>query len=195
MSELHLELLYLWSKLEALPTPLPSHRNKTMTTWAAVFSEVSQELTIASNRALAMQEDLRQADAHARKLSAEIERLRGENRLILEALGMEKYRVLWRPVVEGGEMPPNGTPVLAVVRSDDSPCRRRRWVVRAKYAGKYTVDCSYLDYDGDADYCEEKDGYYWPEGWYEWNDGEEMHYMIGDTVTHWAPLPGLPEEE
>lgn len=53
-------------------------------------------------RALAeAQEEVRRADAHARTLSAEIERLRGENRLILDALGMERYRVYWRPVSDG----------------------------------------------------------------------------------------------
>lgn len=53
-------------------------------------------------RALAeAQEEVRRADAHARTLSAEIERLRGENRLILDALGMERYRVRWRPVSDG----------------------------------------------------------------------------------------------
>jgi len=55
-------------------------------------------------RALAeAQEEVRRADAHARTLSAEIERLRGENRLILDALRMERYRVYWRPVSDGFE--------------------------------------------------------------------------------------------
>lgn len=48
-----------------------------------------------------------------------------------------------------------------------------------------------------GDYDEEKDGYRIPQGWW-----ESSHYIhddhynnIDDEVTHWMPLPRLPEEE
>lgn len=130
---------------------------------------------------------------HAARLAAEIERLRGEQRLLLDALGMEKYRVRWRPVA-GGEWPPAGTPVLAVVWDGEPASSGRRHVVRAKYVPRFTTPCSSFEYDGDVDYDEESDEYYWPAGWYEWNDaGDSVHYQISDQVTHWAALPGLPE--
>lgn len=55
MSDLHLELLSLWDKLDSVPEPAPSHRNRTMTAWADAISAVRKGLTDASNRALAMQ--------------------------------------------------------------------------------------------------------------------------------------------
>lgn len=140
-------------------------------------------------RALAeAQEEVRRADAHARTLSAEIERLRGENRLLLDALGMEKYRVRWRPVADGVEMPVSGVPVLAVVQVGQN-----RRVVRATHikAGQVEAD---LDVDEAYEYDEEADTYWLNPGWYEHNLVEEMHWQITDPVTHWAPLPGLPEE-
>ena len=36
--------------------------------------------------------------------------------------------------------------------------------------------------------------YYWPQGWYEWNDQDDTHWMIVDQVTHWMPLPSGPED-
>lgn len=48
-----------------------------------------------------------------------------------------------------------------------------------------------------GDYDEEKDGYRIPQGWW-----ESSHYIhddhynnVDDEVTHWMPLPRLPEEE
>lgn len=208
MNDLHLELSQIWYELDQLPIPAPSHRNRTMTQWAAVIERVKKRLGKAGNISLALQDEnvmlqqqladaqqqLRSAANHAALLSAEIERLRSENRLILDALGMEKYRVLWRPIEQGGEWPPAGTPVLAVVWDGEPAASSLRRVVRAKYVPQFTTPCSRFEYDGDAEYHEESDEYYWPAGWYEWNDdGDSVHYRIGDWVTHWAPLPGLPE--
>lgn len=68
---------------------------------AASKAEDAAEVEIL-RRQLATAQDLNaRAAEHCKALSAEIERLRGENRLILDALGMEKYRVRWRPVSDG----------------------------------------------------------------------------------------------
>jgi len=50
------------------------------------------------------------------------------------------------------------------------------------------------DYDGDCDYSETEDKFYWPEGWYEWNLSEETHYHVDEIeITHWCELPEEPE--
>ena len=98
----------------------------------------------------------------------------------------------WRPVVEGGEMPANGTPVLAVVRVEGFVSVRR--IYRAAYVRRHTI-LDVGDFDGDSDYDAESDQYWWPEGWYEWNHAEDTHWTVDGVVTHWAPLPELPLEE
>ena len=52
--------------------------------------------------------------------------------------------------------------------------------------------------DGDYDeeylvYHEERDKYYWPEGWYEFAYESETHYKLSCPVTHWMLLPENPE--
>lgn len=61
-------------------------------------------------------------------------------------------------------------------------------VVRAVYVPPFTN--TDLDYEGDdVVYNEENDEYYWPEGWYEWNLYDDMHYRINEPVIAWMPLP------
>lgn len=43
-------------------------------------------------------------------------------------------------------------------------------------------------------YCEKDGEYYWPEGWYEWNECEETHWKIDFPVMFWMPMPELPKE-
>ena len=78
--------------------------------------------------------------------------------------------------------------VLAVYKSYG------RHVVRVVWIPKFfkVEEC---DYEGDADYHEEKDEYYWPEGWYEWSQEAEINYrLVDDKITHWMHLPELPDE-
>lgn len=197
MSDLHLAISEVWHLLDDAPSPAPSHRNRTITRWGEVMETAKKRLAGIGKRAMALEDDLALLQArlvaaqqdqhaaakHAAGLSAEIERLRQENRLILDAMGMEKYRVRWRPVVEGGELPASGAPVLAAVGEPVGTSGiRRRWVARAMYVARFTIPDN-----GD------KDMYWWPAGWYEWNESDDMHYMISGEVTHWAALPGLPE--
>ncbi len=89
----------------------------------------------------------------------------------------------WISVTE--HLPESGKPVLAQVG---------RLVIRAAYAAKFTLDEENWGWwnDGDgADYNEANDTTYWPEGWYEWNQHEEIHWSVTD-VTHWMPLPEAP---
>lgn len=64
-------------------------------------------------------------------------------------------------------------------------------VVRAYFAPKHTIE-STNDADEFADYSEEDDCYYTPEGWYECNTHEETNWQIDKQVTHWMPLPKAP---
>ena len=94
----------------------------------------------------------------------------------------------WRSVSDGVEMPVSNTPVLAVVQVNQNRC-----VVRATYIGAGQVEAD-LDVDEAYEYDEEADTYWLNPGWYEHNLVEEIHWKITYPVTHWAPLPELPEE-
>lgn len=196
---LQLMLAEIWQHLDQAAIPAPSHRNRTMTDWAARMERAKAMLVDAQNAAMDADIEMRQlaalrklnesAAAQHQALSNEIGRLRGEIRLLRDTLGMETFRVLWRSVSDGVEMPVSGTPVLAVVQEG-----QKRLIVRATYvkAGQVKAD---LDVDEAYEYDEEADTYWLKPGWYEHNLVEEMHWQISDPVTHWAPLPGLPPVE
>ncbi len=94
----------------------------------------------------------------------------------------------WIPV--GERLPEQEVPVLAFGPNSFDKARTMRAVyVRAR---THEDDGSFA---GDTDYDEAKDTYYWPEGWYEWNEHEETHWRIDFTVTHWMPLPPGPREK
>ena len=108
--------------------------------------------------------------------------------------GSAAVSVTWHAWPTGEDVPPTATPVLVVVQDGMPATVRSRRVLRAKYVRQFTMSCESFEYEGDADYDVGTDEFYWPAGWYEWNDsGDGMHYMISDRVTHWALLPGLPE--
>jgi hypothetical protein len=47
-----------------------------------------------------------------------------------------------------------------------------------------------------AIYDEEIDTYWCPEGWFESNEYDDVHWAVsGVTVTHWMPLPEPPSDE
>ena len=84
----------------------------------------------------------------------------------------------------------NGTPpaLEAVLVVSD------RVIVRAKWIPRFT---QVEDMSGDdifGEYCEDDDCYFWPEGWYEWNNEEETHRLLvgNKEPTHWVALPMLP---
>lgn len=84
-------------------------------------------------------------------------------------------------------LPEPGTPVLLDIG--------KKYPIRAMWAAKHTVeahdeaDPEWTDYDdaGDAFYC--------PEGWYEWNENEEVHWSVNAAPRSWMPLPAPPASE
>lgn len=68
--------------------------------------------------------------------------------------------------------------------------KHKYYVCEAMYTAPKTVSAGGYD-DFDADYDEETDTYYYPEGWWEkiHNWDEYSNVAIADFVTHWMPLP------
>lgn len=85
MSDLHLDLLSLWDKLDSVPEPAPSHRNRTMTAWADAISAVRQRLTDASNRALAMQQEIARLKVQVAAWKGAVQTARLNNPYALDA--------------------------------------------------------------------------------------------------------------
>ena len=95
-------------------------------------------------------------------------------------------RTPWPAWVPVNERMPDHRPVLASMYNSSS---KRTTVIRANWIAKNTEECGADDFDGELDYSEEGDQYYWPEGWYEWNECEETHWRVTEIITHWMPLP------
>lgn len=83
----------------------------------------------------------------------------------------------------------SGDPVIAYGYNEAGKLRR----LRAAYVHKHTIEDENDDYCGPVDYCEENDMTYWPEGWYEWNEMEDTHWMVDFQILGWQPLPEAPE--
>lgn len=95
----------------------------------------------------------------------------------------------WIPVTE--RLPENDVHVLLSCK-----CGAGAYVCDGFHTEKYSTPTQFYE-DIDADYDEETDEYYFPEGWWEviknWDDYSCV--AIEDTVTHWTPLPQPPKEE
>ena len=79
-----------------------------------------------------------------------------------------------------GQMPEPNTPVLLDIG--------KKFPIRALWAEKHTVRVG-NDVDDWGEYDEETDEYYCPEGWYEWNEHEEVHWAVDETPRAWRELP------
>jgi DNA phosphorothioation-dependent restriction protein DptG len=95
----------------------------------------------------------------------------------------------WQPI----ETAPSGKAVLI---SYLNSCGNRRTVKAVKF-GQYECAANY-DSDDFAEYCEEKDEYFCPAGWYEqidnWDEYSSVKVYQGEP-THWMPLPAPPKDE
>lgn len=94
----------------------------------------------------------------------------------------------WIPVTE--RLPENDVHVLLSCK-----CGAGAYVCDGFHTEKYSTPTQFYE-DIDADYNEDTDEYYFPEGWWEviknWDDYSCV--AIEDKVTHWMPLPKGPEE-
>ena len=79
-----------------------------------------------------------------------------------------------------GQLPEPGMPVLLDIG--------KKYPIRALWAAKNTVRVG-TDVDDWGEYDEETDEYYCPEGWYEWNEHEEVHWAVSETPRAWSELP------
>lgn len=79
-----------------------------------------------------------------------------------------------------GQLPEPGMPVLLDIG--------KKYPIRAMWAAKHTVQAADDDTDW-GEYVEATDTYYCPEGWYEWNEHEDVHWRVTETPRAWAPLP------
>lgn len=97
----------------------------------------------------------------------------------------------WISVEE--RLPEPGVYVIAYYKNELGMDRR----IRAEYSDGHSLLISgEMDWSGDwANYDEEEDEYYCPEGWFEANEFEEIHYQVDGNVTHWMPLPEPPRGE
>ena len=80
-----------------------------------------------------------------------------------------------------GTLPKPGTPVLLDIG--------KQYPIRAMWAAKFTLPVSLEDDSGFGEHDERTDEWYCPEGWYEWNEHEEIHWRVTETPRAWAPLP------
>ncbi|MCW8932142.1 MAG: DUF551 domain-containing protein, partial [Gammaproteobacteria bacterium] len=69
------------------------------------------------------------------------------------------------------DMLPKSIPVLVYGKNEYKTGR----TLRAMWIPKFS-NTDIGDYDGDTDYSEELDEYFWPEGWYEWNECDDINY-------------------
>ena len=77
-------------------------------------------------------------------------------------------------------LPEPNTPVLLDIG--------KKFTIRALWAEKHTVRVG-TDVDDCGEYDEETDEYYCPEGWYEWNEHEDVHWAVSETPRAWSELP------
>ena len=68
----------------------------------------------------------------------------------------------------------------------------KQWY-KSYYVKHHEIDCEDMSYEGDGEYDEKTDTYYWPEGWYECSsEYEDTDWALGAVITHWMPLPPNP---
>lgn len=95
----------------------------------------------------------------------------------------------WYPI---DSAPKHGKPILIFYKNSLGKNR----TVKACYLDKFQEES--CDSFEPADYDEETDQYYYPEGWWELIDNWEDYSMVvihEGNPTHWTPLPPPPEEK
>lgn len=94
---------------------------------------------------------------------------------------------VWIPIEE--KQPVACKPMLVVFVTRYN----QRFVTMAQYVPPKTILADdFLSEEamgnGFEEYDEEKDCYWTPAGWYEWQYVAEQHYFLDEKVTHWAEI-------
>lgn len=84
-------------------------------------------------------------------------------------------------------LPEPGVKVIALGKNDYGKARR----LRAYFAPRWTIEDN-NEYEA-GEYSEEKDKFFLKEGWYECNEHDEINWLVCFPITHWMPLPKLPD--
>lgn len=134
-----------------------------------------------------LQGDLCEAADAIEELSAIREEQKAK--IILMAAEIEEQQPRWISVEE--RLPESGVHVLLACKTRGG----NEYVCDGFHTEKFSQPTEFYE-DIDADYSEETDEYYFPEGWWEviknWDDYSCV--AIEDTITHWMPLPQPPKE-
>jgi len=97
----------------------------------------------------------------------------------------------WISVTES--LPETGKKVIATFVNQSG----KRRTICAHYIARWSVESDNND-DCHDEYSEEKDAYFYCEGWYEnienWGEYMAVHVCEGE-ITHWMPLPESPEQQ
>lgn len=129
------------------------------------------------------------AQAMAQLNGTDVDVLMDEAKIAYRALVAAGVIPQWREIESA---PKDGTCVLIFYRNSIGKNR----IIRASYTQKFTEES-----DNEwAEYSEEKDCYYSPEGWYEqmehWDEYGSCFVSASDVsrFTHWMPLPPTPTQ-
>lgn len=85
--------------------------------------------------------------------------------------------------IDAEETKPEPHKPVAVIYTEG---KHKRWA-RAMWVPKFS-ERDYGNFEGDTEYNEAEDEFYCPEGWYEWNNGDETVWLITEDVTCWAEV-------
>lgn len=86
------------------------------------------------------------------------------------------------------KLPEDLSPKLSFGMNDNNKER----ILRAIFVPKFTISEEESNFNGDCDLNEEREEYFWPQGWYEWNELEDIHWRVSFEITHWMDLPDSP---
>ena len=89
----------------------------------------------------------------------------------------------WQPIASGRSE--QGKIVLICIETEQL---KRQIPLRAVWYDRFTEEDNYNENEA-TEYCEDRDAYFVREGWYEFNQCDEVNWGITDTVTHWAEIP------
>ena len=89
----------------------------------------------------------------------------------------------WNPTENG--TPEHGKIVLICVETESL---KRKIPLRAVWYDRWTEEDNFNENEA-TEYSEELDAYFICEGWYEFNQCDEVNWAVSDKVTHWTEIP------